>query len=279
MLGRLRAPGCSHARPFPRAYRGGVIASSRRLADIGAEAALVTGGGRAILLQLANPAIGHAIARHSDFERDPLKRLRHTLTFVYALVYGSDAQRTRAIGYVNGAHKPVASSDHESPSYRATDPELQLWVAATLYDTATQVHQLLIGALTDAELDAIYADYAIVGTALQVDPSMWPRTRADFDTYWNTSLARLSVDDTVLDVARALLYPTSGPLWLRAGMPLGRLVTAGLLPAGLRAAFEMPWDARRERRFRIAVRMLWFANLVLPIRIREWPKNFLLERL
>ena len=125
---------------------GGVTASSRRLADIGAEAALVTGGGRAILLQLANPAIGHAIARHSDFERDPLKRLRHTLTFVYALVYGSDAQRTRAIGYVNSAHKPVASSDHESPSYRATDPELQLWVAATLYDTATQVHQLLIEA-------------------------------------------------------------------------------------------------------------------------------------
>ena len=58
--------------------------SERRLADVGAEAVLIAGGGCAILLQLANPAIGHAIARHSDFVTDPLRRLRNTLTYVYA---------------------------------------------------------------------------------------------------------------------------------------------------------------------------------------------------
>lgn len=254
-------------------------ASVRRLADIGAEAALISGGGRAILLQLADPAIGHAIARHSDFARNPVKRLRHTLTFVYALVYGTPAQRARATDHVNRAHVPVTSTPGEVPSYRATDPALQLWVAATLYDTAAQVHQLLVGALTDAELDAVYNDYAIVGTALQVEPAMWPATRADFDAYWTSSLSKLSVDEPVLEVTRALLHPKSGPLWLRLGMPLGRLVTAGLMPPELRRAFELPWGPRRARRFRIAVRMLRIGNRMLPRRVREWPKNYLLERI
>ena len=62
------------------------------LRDIGAEAALLAGGGRAILLQLANPAVGHAVADHSNFTADPLRRLRNTLSYVYALVYGSPDQ-------------------------------------------------------------------------------------------------------------------------------------------------------------------------------------------
>ena len=255
------------------------VPPSRRLADIGAEAVLIAGGGRAILLQLANPAIGHAIARHSDFAHDPLKRLRHTLTFVYALVYGTAAQRERATTYVNRAHEPVVSTPGAVPSYRATDAHLQLWVAATLYDTAARVQKLLVGTLSDAELDAIYRDYAIVGTALQVPPGLWPRDRAEFDIYWRAELARLSVDDTVLEVTRALLHPTSGPLWLRAAMPLGRLITAGLLPPAVRRAYELPWGPRRARRFRIAVVTMRTVNRMLPRRVREWPKDYLLARI
>ena len=266
--------GNSHA-----AYRGLVPSPTRRLADIGAEAALIAGGGRAILLQLANPAIGHAIARHSDFARDPLTRLRHTLTFVYALVYGTPDQRARATARVNRAHAPVVSTDDETPSYRATDAGLQLWVAATLYDTATQLHELLVGPLTDAELDAVYADYEVVGTALQVPPGIWPRDRAAFDEYWQAQLAQLTVDDEILRMTRALLHPRSGPVWLRAGMPLGRLLTAGLMPPFLRPAFGLPWGPRRARRFRMALRTLSAVNRMLPRRLREWPKNYLLRRL
>ena len=252
---------------------------TRRLADIGAEAVLIAGGGRAILLQLANPAIGHAIARHSDFARDPLTRLRHTLTFVYALVYGTPDQRARATAHVNRAHAPVVSTADEAPSYRATDAGLQLWVAATLYDTSAQLHRLLVGPLTDAELDAVYADYEVVGTALQVPSGAWPRDRAAFEDYWQAQLARLTVDDEVLRMTRALLHPRSGPVWLRAGMPLGRLLTAGFMPPSLRPAFGLPWGPRRARRFRMALRTLSAVNRMLPRRLREWPKNYLLRRL
>jgi uncharacterized protein (DUF2236 family) len=51
---------------------------------IAAEAVLIAAGGRSILLQLADPAIGHGVADHSDFASRPVDRLRGTLTYVYA---------------------------------------------------------------------------------------------------------------------------------------------------------------------------------------------------
>ncbi len=250
----------------------------RGLADIGAEGILIAGGGCAILLQLANPGIAHAVAKHSDFASHPTRRLEHTLEFVYALVYGSPAQIEAVTGAVNRAHEPVVAASGEHP-YRADDPDLQLWVAATLYETAVRVHRRLVGPLDTAELDAVYLDYHVVGTALQVPPEAWPIDRAAFEPWWDERIGVLVVDDTARDVARELLHPSSGPLWLRAGMPLARLVTAGLLPARVRSAYGMPWGPRRARRYRIAMAGMAGLNRVLPRRIREWPRDHLLRGL
>lgn len=139
------------------------------LRDIGAEAALLAGGGRAILLQLANPAVGHAVADHSDFAADPLRRLRNTLSYVYALVFGTHEQVSAVRSMVRHAHAPVRSE-----TYNASDAALQLWVAATLYDTAATLHARIFGPLDEASLDAVYRDYAVVGTALGMPAALWP---------------------------------------------------------------------------------------------------------
>ncbi len=241
------------------------------LADIGDEAVLLAGGGRAILLQLANPAVGHAVADHSDFAADPLRRLRNTLTFVYALVYGTDAQKDRMTAMVNAAHVPV-----RSPTYDANDAKLQLWVAATLYDTAIQVHELTFGPLSDADADDVYREYAIVGTALGMPPELWPADRDAFRTYFDAHLAALTVDDAVLAVSRTLLWPATGPVWMRTAMPLVRLVTAGLLPEPVRRAYALPLNRRRYDRI-----MRWTARLYphLPRHLRSWPRRHYLGQL
>ena len=74
-----------------------------RLSDISNEAILLAGGARAILLQLALPAVGRGVAEHSDFTSDPLRRLRHTLTYLYVLVYGTPDEVARITGFVNRA--------------------------------------------------------------------------------------------------------------------------------------------------------------------------------
>ena len=79
----------------------------RNLADMGAESVLLAGAGRAILLQIANPAVGHGVAEHSDFIDRPLDRLRATITYVYAVVYGTEDQVAAVRRSVNSAHGPV----------------------------------------------------------------------------------------------------------------------------------------------------------------------------
>lgn len=242
------------------------------LRDIGAEAALLAGGGRAILLQLANPAVGHAVAEHSDFAADPLRRLRNTLTYVYALVYGTPEQVAKVRAMVRGAHAPVRSD-----SYDASDARLQLWVAATLYDTASALHARIFGALDDDSADTVYRDYAVVGTALGMPAELWPADRAAFRDYWDAQLPGLAVDDPIRAVSRQLLHPETGPRWLRAAMPLARLVTAGLLTPALREAYALPWNDRRQRRFDRLMRATAAFYPRLPRRIRSWPKDHYLR--
>ena len=244
------------------------------LADIGAEAVLLAGGGRAILLQLANPAVGHAVADHSDFAADPLRRLRNTLTYVYALVFGTPQQVAKVRAMVQHAHAPVRSA-----TYDASDAQLQLWVAATLYDTAASLHARVFGPLDAASADRVYQDYAIVGTALGMPASLWPVDREAFGNYWQGQLATLSVDYRVRAVAAQVLRPASGPLWMRALMPIARLATAGLLPPALREAYALPWNDRLQHRFDHLMDATARLYQHLPTRLRHWPKNHLLRRL
>ncbi len=243
------------------------------LVDIGAEAVLLLGGGRAILLQLANPAVGHAVADHSDFAADPLRRLRNTLGYVYALVFGTPQQVGAVRSMVQRAHAPVRSD-----AYDASDPGLQLWVAATLYDTASTLHARVFGPLDPTSADTVYRDYAVVGTALGMPAALWPANRSAFREYWDTQLAGLEVDDRVRAVSRQVLRPASGPLWMRALMPVARLATAGLLSPALREAYALPWDHRRQRRFDRMMDITARLYPHLPSRLRHWPKDHLLRR-
>ncbi|GAB3517670.1 oxygenase MpaB family protein [Arthrobacter monumenti] len=253
---------------------------ARGLADIGAEGILLLGAGRAILLQIANPAVGHGVAEHSNFAGRPLDRLRTTLTYVYAVVYGTPEQLRAVRRQVNRAHVPVRrEAGAEKAGYSAFDPQLQLWVVATLYDTAVQVHDKIYGVLDEESADRVYRDYAEVGTALQLPADLWPEDRAAFAAYWNEQIAALETDELTRRVARDLLHPEGVPLWLRAGMPLAQLVTAGLLPANVRNSFELPWNTARQRRFDRTMRLCSVLYPRLPRVLRHGLRNYYLRQL
>ncbi|KQQ95299.1 hypothetical protein ASF62_01800 [Leifsonia sp. Leaf325] len=241
---------------------------------------LVAGGARAILLQLAYPPVGRGVVDHSDFAGRPLDRLWATLAYAYAIVYGTDDDRIRAVRLVNRAHSPVRGDARDgAPAYSAYDPELQLWVAATLYDTAVVVHEQLFGPLQTEQADALYAAYAELGTRLQLPRGQWPADRAAFSAYWAGMLPRLSVDADVLAVSRELMFARSLPAPLGLAMPLARLVTAGLLPPSVRSAYRVRWTPRAERRFRRALAITGAVWPWLPRSLREWPQRRSLARI
>lgn len=252
----------------------------RGLADMGAEGILLAGAGRAILLQIADSAVGHGVAEHSTFTERPLDRLRGTLTYVYAIVYGTEEQVKAVRRRVNRAHAPVRrTADETSAGYSAFDAQSQLWVVATLYDTAATLFEKIYGPLDDETADLMYRDYAKLGTALQLPPDLWPEDRAAFHRYWDGRLRALRADDASVRVGRALLYPARAPLWYRTVMPLARFLTAGLLPDQLRKDYGLPWTQRHERRFHLTMRGLAVVYPRLPQRIRHWFKNYCLKQL
>ncbi len=229
------------------------------------DGALVLGGGAAILLQIADPVVARGVARHSAFTDDPMRRLRHTLGYVYGVTLGDHAQTRRAATFVDRAHAGIPG---------ASDPDRQLWVAATLYKTGVDVHELLRGPMPPSLADEVYSASAGLGTSLQLPSGLWPADRTAFEEYWMDAVAALEVGDDARAVARDLLYPERIPPWIRAGMPLGRTLTAGLLPASIRDAYALPDD---RRAFIRAARVARLASRLTPRRLRELPSRRLLR--
>ena len=231
---------------------------------------LVAGGARAILLQVADPVVAAGVAKHSDFAHRPVERLRNTLTFAYAVVLGTPDDAAAVSAHVQRAHRPVD---------RASDAALQLWVAATLYDTAVLVHERVFGTVGDALADELYGDYAALGTSLDMPAELWPPTRAAFSEYFEARIGSLEVTDDARQIAHDLFAPVTAPMWLRAGLPLGHLLTLDLLPASVREAYGFDWTARDERHARRAWCLLRFLVAVTPHRLRSWPYRHYLRRL
>ncbi|QKT13901.1 DUF2236 domain-containing protein [Rhodococcus sp. W8901] len=224
---------------------------------------LLIGAGATVLLQLALPGVGHGVAEHSTTLERPLDRLRTTMTYVYAVTRGTPEEKQAVVRLVNRAHVPVRSE-----RYNAFDPELQLWVAATLYRNGSDMYSRFFGAPSDADAERLYRQSAVYGTALQVRDDMWPATRAEFDAYWDRMIASAEVDDQVRAYVRGLLSGGRAPLPVRLVMPLQRFFTIGLLPSRIRDQFELPWSPRDQRRFDrfMAVLPVVYRRVPRPIR-------------
>ena len=115
---------------------------------VNGEGALLLGGGRALLMQIAHPRVAQGVADHSDFQRDPFRRLQGTLDAMVTIVFGTEAQAREMAAVVGAVHDRVTG-----PGYKANDPELLWWVYATLIDTAVRMHARFVRPLTRREAD------------------------------------------------------------------------------------------------------------------------------
>src|SRR6476646_10466227 len=113
---------------------------------INRENVLLLGGGRALLMQLAHPKVAAGVDEHSDFRSHPIRRLRRTILMTMAIVFGDRDTALSAARTVNQVHARVKGRD-----YRALDPELLLWVYATLADTALVTYETFVQRLLPRE--------------------------------------------------------------------------------------------------------------------------------
>jgi uncharacterized protein (DUF2236 family) len=231
---------------------------------VAAEPALIAGGGRALLLQLAHPLVARGVADHSDFENDPLPRLAGTLNFLTFVVWGTPEEAERAASVVRNIHEHVTG-----PGYFAGDPELQNWVNATLTETALDLHARLFGPLPEAVAERYYQDATEVAGILGCPRAAQPADLREFRAYFARTVAALQVTDTARRLARAVLRARRLPVYLKPGLPINRFVTAGLLPPPIRAQYGLTWGPGRERSLTALLRATGVASHLVPLRLRR----------
>lgn len=234
---------------------------------INRENVLLLGGGRALLMQLAHPAVAAGVDDHSDFRAHPIRRLRRTVRMTMAIVFGDQETAARAAQAVNRVHARVRGD-----RYQALDPDLLLWVHATLVDSALVTYASFVQPLSDRERDEFYQESKVLGELLLIPRGQFPKRIEDFDAY----VAGMIDSKTVLvtDRARALgrlvLRPRLRLLPGPAMIPF-KIVTAGLLPGSLREQYGLAWGGVEQRAFRVATATVPRVVKMTPPLLRVWP--------
>ena len=261
-------------------------ASSRRTAGIddGLMGVALLAGPANVIMQLARPGVGYGVlesrVESGRVDLHPIKRARTTFTYLAVATQGSDEQKAAFRRAVNRAHAQVYSTEESPVEYNAFDRDLQLWVGACLYKGAVDVYRLFVGEMDDETAERHYREGMALGTTLQVPEDMWPKDRAAFDRYWQESLDKVHIDDTV----RQYLYPIAAARVRGVKLPgplqqwsdnFSLLITAGFLPQRFRDEMRLDWNDKKQRRFDRLMGVLRVVNGLMPRFVRQFPFNVL----
>lgn len=222
------------------------------------------GGGAAVLLQVAHPLVAAGVVEHSDYRNDLWRRLVRTLEAFYFIVYGTRQEAERAAAAVRSVHAHVQGVTQQSlgrfpagTSYSAANPDLMLWVHATLVQASLAAYERFVETLTVEEEERYYQEMGLVARILGTPASVIPASFNDFEEYFRCQLegSDVCVTRPAREVASVILdAPLPAPLRLLA--PAHRLSTAGLLPPRLREEYGLRWSVFHERTLPLAARSL-----------------------
>jgi uncharacterized protein (DUF2236 family) len=199
---------------------------------------LFIGGAAAVILELAEPAVRTGVWEHTDFRRDPLRRLERTGLAAMVTVYSARSVAEPMIARVVRMHGRVEGATPAGESYRANDPKLLRWVQATAAYGFIEAYSRYGQALAPAEIDQAYAEGAPASALYGAHDT--PRSDAERQVLFEAMRGRLEASPILfefLEIMRAApiapwpLRPVQGlliraavdltPGWVRERLGLG----------------------------------------------------------
>ena len=218
------------------------------------EFAVALSGPRALLMQAAHPVAFEGFFAHSGALDEPYERLRRTAEVMNTIGFGSRADADRATRRVRSMHGKIRG-ELERPAGRfpagtpfaADDPELLLWVLATLVDSALVFYDKYVESMSEAERDAYWQDYRVVGGLFGLKDDEMPADIGEFDAYMHAMLhgSDLHVTSAARELALQIVMRPPVGLRKRPVLEVVNFITVGLLPPGLRRQFGLSWDPLR----------------------------------
>jgi uncharacterized protein (DUF2236 family) len=248
------------------------VAGRSIMAEVNRERVLLVGGQRALVMQLAHPLVAAGVDQHSDFPARARQRLRRTLDLSLALIYGSEEEAAAAARAIRGTHRRVVGVAEGTP-YRADDPELLLWVNATLVDTALVVYQRFVRPLSGRDRERYYAESVAAAERLGIPRSAQPEDIDAFGRYVEGMLEGgiLRATDAGRRLVRDVLAPPV-PLLARPPTAAFRRLTVALLPEPIRVTFGLRATAADRVALATVAAVLRAVLPVVPPALREFTR-------
>ncbi|GAA0946646.1 oxygenase MpaB family protein [Actinocorallia libanotica] len=246
---------------------------------VGHEPVLALAAAPTLLLQVCHPLVAAGVARYSDFTSDPFARLWRTLDIQLKLSYGRPEVSARQSELLRRIHQRVQGVSEEGVPYRALDPDLLLWVWATLVHGQLTVYELTFGALSSAERETFYQEQKLVAHACGVPEGACPPDFAAFRRYFAEMLEGLEVTRTARQVVALGSDLPQMPRALGAAYSRFNLLAAGaMLPRRLREGLGIAWSPGRDRLFRALLAAGRVGALVVPGGLRGRPVDVIVNR-
>jgi uncharacterized protein (DUF2236 family) len=174
--------------------------------------------------------------------------------------------------HINGELPQAAGRFPAGHRYDARDPELLLWVHATLVDSLLLSYQLFVGKLTETEQDQYYQESKAVAHLLGLLPTQMPQSLVDLQHYMYDMLHsdHLAATPQGHMLAQQTLFPPAHRA-LRPLMHLHLSVTNALLPPPIRDIYGYAWNDLQQRAFNISALSMRTIVPRLPLGLRILP--------
>jgi uncharacterized protein (DUF2236 family) len=219
------------------------------------EQAVAFSGARALLMQAAHPVAFAGFFMSTGSLDDPYPRLQRTAQVMDTVIWGerSDADSVTAVvrsvhSRMRGVLPKAAGKFPAGTPWAADDPELMLWIIATLADSGQLVYTRYVGDLSRGERDAYWEDWKVVGKLFGLEPSEMPADSTALDRYVREMLAgdvlHISPEARELGVEIVLHPPV--PAAARPLLELANFIVVGLLPGRIRRQYGLRWDPVRS---------------------------------
>jgi uncharacterized protein (DUF2236 family) len=170
--------------------------------------------------------------------------------------------------------------------YDARDPDLSLWVHATLVDSTIVANDAWAGPLPPERAALFYEETKPIARAFGVPEGTLPADLDAFDAYLAEQIGTggpVRVGPTARDLAQAILHPPLPGVLARAGLhprlyDWTLLPSIGLLPPSIRQeyGFSWGWVERAVDAWLVTAWRAW--NPLLPATFRQMPQALAADR-
>jgi uncharacterized protein (DUF2236 family) len=242
------------------------------------EPVLLVAGLRSLFLQALHPRAIAGVAQNSSYRHDPWGRLVRTSTYVATVVFGTTAEAEAAGARIRRLHARLYATDPRTGErFRIDDPDLLRWVHVAEVESFLSTARRAGLALTDAEVDAYYAEQRRAAALTGLDPTEVPGTAEEIAAYYAEVRPALAMTRYA---AEALFFLAAPPMPWGLGLTPARLAYAGvaatafaLLPSWARRLYGLPGLAATDLTASLSARTLRAALATIPRRLYESPAH------